>query len=113
MGNLLFIDSDDINGLSDALRNALERRGIVFGQGTTDEFGYPMDENDEPDIDPYIGIMPVRRVSPPIKDDNDRWLFQESGGSYGYGGCGGHVCSSCGGGGPSYGGCGGYSYPRC
>ena len=106
MGKLLFIDSDDINGLSDALRNALERRGIVFGQGTTDEFDYPMDENDEPDIDPYIGIMPVRRVSPPIKDDNDRWLFQESGGSYG--GCGGGSCGR-----PSYGGCGGYSYPRC
>lgn len=116
MGNLLFIDSDDINGLSDALKKALERRGIVFGQGTTDEFDYPMDEDDEPDIDPYIGRMPVRRVSPPIKDDNDRWLFQESGGSYGYGGCGGHVCSSCGGGScgrPSQGGCGYYSYPRC
>ena len=115
MGNLLFIDSDDINGLSDALRNALERRGIVFGQGTTDEFDYPRDEDDEPDIDPYIGRMPVRRVSSPTRyDENDRWLFQESGGSYG--GCGGHVCSSCGGGScgrPSYSGCGGYSYPRC
>ena len=107
MGKLLFIDSDDINGLSDALRNALERRGIVFGQGTTDEFDYPMDEDDEPDIDPYIGRMPVRRVSSPTKyDENDRWLFQESGGSYG--GCGGGSCGR-----PSQGGCGYYSYPRC
>lgn len=30
MGNLLFIDSDDINGLSEALIDALERRGITF-----------------------------------------------------------------------------------
>lgn len=30
MGRLLFIDSDDIGELSDALRKALEKRGIVF-----------------------------------------------------------------------------------
>lgn len=30
MGNLLFIDSDDIGELSEALRKALEKRGIVF-----------------------------------------------------------------------------------
>lgn len=30
MGNLIFIDSDDIGELSDALRKALEKRGIVF-----------------------------------------------------------------------------------
>ena len=30
MGSLLFIDSDDIGELSDALRKALEKRGIVF-----------------------------------------------------------------------------------
>lgn len=30
MSKLLFIDSDDIEGLSEALREALERRGVVF-----------------------------------------------------------------------------------
>ena len=31
MGKLLFIDSDDIETLSEALQGALERRGINFG----------------------------------------------------------------------------------
>ena len=30
MGSLLFIDSDDIGELSEALQKALEKRGIVF-----------------------------------------------------------------------------------
>jgi len=114
MGRMLYIDSDDINGLSEALQEALERRGINFG-----EFGYPETEDEEEDIDPYLGVMPKWK---PIKktDDDDNWLFQESGGvRYNsgacgytptvklYGGCGG---GSCGGGcgyTPSYGGCGG------
>ena len=54
MGNLLFIDSDDINGLSEALKNALERRGISFRRDTIGEFGYPT-EDEEPDIDPFFG----------------------------------------------------------
>lgn len=110
MGNLLFIDSDDINGLSDALRNALERRGIKF-RDYTGEFGYPTDDDEEPDIDPYLGVMPS--VGRPIRhNDDDRWLFQESGGSYGYGGCGSGGCgnrsASCGGSS-----CGQVHYPRC
>lgn len=96
MGNLLFIDSDDINGLSEALKNALERRGISFRRDTTGEFGYPTEDEEEPDIEPYFGIMP-RRSQPYKYDENDKWLFQESGGSYG----------SCGGG------CGRATYPRC
>jgi hypothetical protein len=119
MGNLLFIDSDDINGLSDALRNALERRGVRFRNGG---FDFPTTDDEIPDIDPFYGNMPDR-VSTNCYDESHRLLFQESGGNYGgcgghVGGCGGyvehrsscggHVCSSCGGGG-----CGGYSYPRC
>jgi len=113
MGNILFIDSDDINGLSDALRNALERRGIKF-RDYTGEFGYPTDDDEEPDIDPYLGVMPS--VGRPIRhNDDDRWLFQESGGSYGYGGCGSGGCGGSGNRGASCGGssCGQVHYPRC
>ena len=35
MGKLLFIDSDDINGLSEALREALEKRGVRFNNVDT------------------------------------------------------------------------------
>jgi hypothetical protein len=100
MGNLLFIDSDDINGLSEALKEALERRGVVFNSDQYGEFGYSQyEDDDEPDIDPYLGVMPSHS---PLKrhDENDRWLFQESGGSYGgcgYGGCGHSVSNRRGG----------------
>lgn len=87
MGKLLFIDSDDINGLSEALKGALERRGVIFKGDKYGEFDYPSDD-EEPDIDPYMGVMPS------------------------YGGCGGsgNRSASCG-----SGGCGvGYNYyPRC
>lgn len=98
MGKLLFIDSDDINGLSEALKDALERRGVVFKNNGTVEFGKKA-TNDY---------------------DYDPWLFQESGGvRYNSGSCG-HTPSvssygGCGGGGcgrPSYGGCG-YSGWHC
>lgn len=114
MSKLLFIDSDDINALSEALKGALERRGVIFKGDKYGEFDYPSDE-EEPDIDPYLGVMPSyggcggRGVSGSC-GATDRWLFQESGGNYG--GCGGsgNRSASCG-----SGGCGvGYNYyPRC
>ena len=112
MGKLLFIDSDDINGLSEALRNALSRRGINFGNDTTGEFDYPHCDDEEPDFDPYLGITP-KPTRKKNYDEDDRWLFQESGGSYGS--CGGSGCGggSCGCRRPSYGGCGGGYAPRC
>lgn len=89
MGKLLFIDSDDINGLSDALRNALERRGVRFRTGG---FDFPTTDDEIPDIDPFYGNMPGN--------------VHISGGSCGGGGCGGyvehrsscggHICASCG-----------------
>lgn len=98
MSKLLFIDSDDIEGLSEALREALERRGVVFGRS---EYDYP-DEDDEPDIDPYLGNMPPFRKKRRYAEDhsNEKFLFQETGGV---------IPGSCGGGcgyTPSYGGCG-------
>ena len=111
MGKLLFIDSDDINGLSEALINALSRRGINFGNDMTGEFDYPYGDDEEPDFDPYLGITP-KPTRKKTYDEDDRWLFQESGGSYG--GCGGGgYYGGCGGGRPSYGGCGGGYTPRC
>ena len=130
MGKLLFIDSDDISGLSEALQNALEKRGVRFRADGSGEFDYPSTDEEEPDIDPYIGAMPhAHRKN---NNDNDSWLFQESGGvrynsgecgytmpmshcgmmsfcgaSHYYGGCGGsgNRSASCG-----YGGCGGYRH---
>ena len=58
MGKLLFIDSDDINGLSEALKGALERRGVIFKGDRYGEFDYPTSDDEEPDIDPYLGVMP-------------------------------------------------------
>ena len=127
MSKLLFIDSDDINALSEALKGALERRGVIFKGDKYGEFGFPVSDEEEHDIDPYLGVMPsygdcgggshfdTRQsfggcgVSGSC-GATDRWLFQESGGNYG--GCGGsgNRSASCG-----SGGCGvGYNYyPRC
>jgi hypothetical protein len=105
MGNLLFIDSDDINGLSDALRNALERRGVRFRNGG---FDFPTTDDEIPDIDPFYGDMPGS--------------VHISGGSCGGGGCGRAYVESYGGCGAhieplvhhSGGSCGdSYYYPRC
>ena len=113
MGNLLFIDSDDINGLSDALRNALERRGVRFRNGG---FDFPTTDDEIPDIDPFYGDMPnnvhIGGCGSMGGFGCGRVQTESYGGCGGYvehrSSCGGHVCSSCGGGG-----CGGYSYPRC
>ena len=101
MSKLLFIDSDDINALSEALKDALERRGVIFKGDRYGEFDYPTSDDEEPDIDPYMGVMPS---------------YGGCGGSgnrsasCGYGGCGSHI-SSCG---VHYGSCGdNYFYPRC
>lgn len=105
MGNLLFIDSDDINGLSDALRNALERRGIKF-RDDTGEFGYPTDDDEEPDIDPYLGVMPkTPHYTPSQYGGCGGWADE-----VGYGGCGGSGNRSASCGGSS---CGQVYYPRC
>lgn len=94
MSKLLFIDSDDIVGLSEALRKALERRGVRFICNGRGEFDYPSDDEDEPDIDPYLGVMPHRSQNHEHKQI--------------YGGCGGKTYGSCGQEvAPSYGGCGG------
>jgi hypothetical protein len=113
MGNLLFIDSDDINGLSDALRNALERRGIKF-RDNTGEFGYPTNDDEEPDIDPFFGVIPkTPHYTPSQYGGCGGWTDE-----VGYGGCGSKV-NACG----SWeapnihhsgGSCGdSYYYPRC
>lgn len=102
MGNLLFIDSDDINSLSEALKSALNRRGIIFNNPIED-YDYPDDGED--DYDPYLGILPANHIdtSNCSRDDDDDWLFQESGGSRynsgscGYSGCGALPVSHCGG----------------
>ena len=134
MSKLLFIDSDDIEGLSEALKEALERRGVVFGHR---EYDYP--DEDEPDIDPYLGNMPPFRkkrkietcgdistipiqrlhMSPSYrgrKEDrsDEKFLFQETGGVK-PGSCGMRAYGSCGQpSSPSYGGCGGGGYySRC
>lgn len=89
MGKLLFIDSDDIESLSEALQGALERRGVVFKNNGSGEFDYPSSDDEEEDIDPYLGRMPrtPRRYDANGNDDN--WLFQESGGvRYNSGSCG-------------------------
>lgn len=86
MSKLLFIDSDDIVSLSEALREALERRGVRFGVCSN--------------------VTPAHRSY----DEDDDYLFQESGG-YSYGGCGGsgNRSASCG-----YGSCGGHTrYGSC
>ena len=44
MSKLLFIDSDDILSLSEALREALERRGVKFGVSGKD-FYIPANRN--------------------------------------------------------------------
>ena len=100
MGKLLFIDSDDINGLSEALREALERRGVVFKKSGTGEFDYPTTDDEEPDIDPYLGNMP---------NGSSSFLHPYGHGGCGSGGCGCRSGSACGGSTyePSYGGCGG------
>lgn len=84
MSKLLFIDSDDILSLSEALREALERRGVRFGVSGKD-FYIPANRN-------YVsggGCGGHTPASCGIHDD-DRWLFQESGGNYG--GCGNGGC---------------------
>ena len=87
MGNLLFIDSDDIVQLSEALRKALERRGVRFGSNGNDVY-IPANHS-------YVsGGGCGGHVPASCGSLNDRWLFQESGGNYGgcgSGGCGGHV----------------------
>jgi hypothetical protein len=111
MSKILFIDSDDIEGLSEALREALERRGVVFGHS---EYDYP--DEDEPDIDPYLGNMPPFRKKRSHAEDHsdEKFLFQETGGVI-PGSCGMRTYGSCGQpSSPSYGGCGGGGYyPRC
>ena len=86
MGKLLFIDSDDIVQLSEALREALERRGVRFGVSDKD-FYIPANRG-------YVGGCGSHTPASCGSYDDDMWLFQESGGSYGgcgSGGCGGHV----------------------
>lgn len=92
MGNLLFIDSDDIITLSDALRAALERRGVIFNGGGT--YGHPTTDDEEPDIDPYLGVMPNRRHQTPSQYGGCGGWADEAN----YGGCGGsgNRCASCG-----------------
>lgn len=109
MSKLLFIEDDDIVGLSNALRDALERRGIVFKEDGTGEFDYPFGEA----IDPYDGLTATH--------EEPLYLHPYGHGGCGSGGCGGRITTgSCGSGGcggfhiPSYGGCGyAPSYPRC
>ena len=87
MGKLLFIDSDDINGLSMALQEALEKRGVRFTRSMDDDY-----YDEEPDIDPYLGVMP-RHSS--------------------YGHCGSGGCGSTGIGDYGSTGWGGCGYSRC
>ena len=85
MSRILHIDSDDVQGLSKALLEAISRNGISIGNPIR-EYDYP--EDDEPDVDPYLGIMPRTYIRH----------------SYGAGGCSrGH----CGSDDDSYGHCGG------
>ena len=106
MGKLLFIDSDDIQTLSEALKVALERRGVRFNSNGSGEFDYPTSDDEIDDIDPYIGVMPKmpnRHKESITRGGDDNWLFQESGGvRYNSGSCGGGCGYT-----PSYGGCGG------
>lgn len=106
MGKLLFIDSDDIETLSEALQDALERRGVRFNSNGSGEFDYPTSDDEIDDIDPYIGVMPKmpnRHKESITRGGDDNWLFQESGGvRYNSGSCGGGCGYT-----PSYGGCGG------
>lgn len=90
MNKLLFIEDDDIVGLSNALRDALERRGIVFKEDGTGEFDYPFGEYEEP--------LYLR-------------LYRQGG--CGSSGCGCRSGSACGGSTyvSSHVGCGGF--PRC
>ena len=98
MGKLLFIDSDDINGLSMALQEALEKRGVRFTRSMDDDY-----YDEEPDIDPYLGVMPR----------HSSYGHCGSGGcgsSIGVGGCGSSI--GVGGCGSSIG-VGGCGYSRC
>jgi hypothetical protein len=87
MSKLLFIDSDDILSLSEALREALERRGIRFCNNVEDVY-IPANRS-------YVsGGGCGGHVTASCGGYDDRQLFQESGGNYGgcgSGGCGGHV----------------------
>jgi hypothetical protein len=105
MGKLLFIDSDDIETLSEALQDALERRGVRFNSNGSGEFDYPSTDDEEEDIDPYLGRMPFT----PGKRGLDKLTIDNDDESFTIGGCG--VCRSgsyCGGSAytPHYGGCG-------
>ena len=74
MGTLLFIDSDDIGELSEALQKALEKRGIVFCGN----------EEIPTDTDVFVDDVPMPSGCGSTKS---------------YGSCGrGHCISSCGGG---------------
>lgn len=72
MGTLLFIDSDDIGELSEALQKALEKRGIVFCGN----------EEIPTDTDVFVDDAPMPSGCGSTKS---------------YGSCGrGHCISSCG-----------------
>jgi hypothetical protein len=102
MGKLLFIDSDDVNGLSEALKGALERRGVIFKGDIYGEFGFPVSDEEEHDIDPYLGVMP---------HGGHRDEYRPVYGSPILGSCGGKTYGSCGQRvAPSYGDCGGGSF---
>ena len=75
MRKLLFIDSDDIETLSEALQSALERRGINFSA-----YGICDDDDD----DDYIGT--------PHYGDCGGGCGGGCGDTPSYGGCGGSRC---------------------
>lgn len=92
MGRLLFIDSDDIGELSEALQKALERRGIIFCGN----------EEIPSDTDVFVDDAPM-----PSGCGSTR-----SYGSRGYGGSV-HCISSCGGGSCGHTRSGGCGYSGC
>ena len=77
MSKLLFIDSDDILSLSEALREALERRGVRFGVNGKD-FYIPANRN-------YVSGGGCGGHTPASCGRYDNY------GGCGSGGCGGHV----------------------
>lgn len=93
MGRLLFIDSDDIGELSEALRKALEKRGIVFCGN----------EEIPSDTDVFVDDAPMPSgCGSTIHYGSDRNVC---GYTTHYGHCGGGSCGFTRGGGCGYSGC--------
>ena len=60
MGRISHIDSDEVQGLATALMSAITKTNMSVGNPIK-EYDYP--EDDEPDLDPYLGILPNRHIS--------------------------------------------------